>query len=52
LQLPDGVLTGCARHGTGGKEAQYIEKGGPDSVIPIRSQHAVLELMSFTPGKP
>jgi len=34
------------------KEAQYIEKGGPDSVIPIRSQHAVLELMSFTPGKP
>jgi hypothetical protein len=34
------------------KEAQYIEKGGPDSIIPIRSQHGVLELMSFTPGKP
>ena len=34
------------------KEAQYIEKSGPESVIPIRSQHAVLELVSFTPGAP
>jgi hypothetical protein len=34
------------------KEAQYLEKGGPDGMVPIRSQHAVLELMSFTPGRP
>jgi len=34
------------------KEAQYLEKGGRDSFTAIRSQHAMLELVSFTPGKP
>ena len=33
------------------KEAQYLDKGGPSNNIPHRSQHAVLELVSFTPGK-
>jgi hypothetical protein len=34
------------------KEAQYYEKGGPyDNGAAIRSQHATLELVSFTPGK-
>ena len=33
------------------KEAQYREKGSPtDGVAAFRSQHAVLELVSFTPG--
>jgi hypothetical protein len=32
------------------REAQYMDKGGQHSA-PIRSQHAVLELVSFTPGK-
>ncbi|HZQ62112.1 MAG TPA: hypothetical protein VFC24_12225 [Casimicrobiaceae bacterium] len=32
------------------KEAQYIEKSGRDSPA-IRSQSALLELLSFTPGK-
>jgi len=33
------------------KEAQYREKGSPaDGVTAFRSQHAVLELVSFTPG--
>jgi len=33
------------------KEAQYREKGSPaDGITAIRSQHAVLELVSFTPG--
>jgi hypothetical protein len=34
------------------KEAQYREKGDWDGGIAIRSQHATLELVSFTPGKP
>jgi len=35
------------------KEAQYREKGSPvDGIAAIRSQHAVLELVSFTPGQP
>jgi hypothetical protein len=35
------------------KEAQYREKGSPaDGVTALRSQHAVLELVSFTPGAP
>jgi hypothetical protein len=35
------------------RDAQYLERGGDmDSAAPIRSQHAVLELVSFTPGAP
>jgi hypothetical protein len=34
------------------KECEYREKGLGNAGIPIRSQHAVLELVSFTPGKP
>jgi hypothetical protein len=35
------------------KEAQYREKGDQmDGAVAIRSQHAVVELVSFTPGKP
>ncbi len=35
------------------KEAQYLEKGSAnDGVSVLRSQHAVLELLSFTPGAP
>lgn len=33
------------------KEAQYVEKGGGPDNGPLRSQHALLELVSFTPGK-
>ena len=33
------------------KEAEYLEKGGFDRAS-LRSQHAVLYLTSFTPGKP
>lgn len=34
------------------KEAQYREKGGAmDGLASIRSQHALLELVAFTPGK-
>jgi hypothetical protein len=33
------------------KDAQYLEKGDRrDGAVPVRSQHAVLELASFTPG--
>lgn len=32
------------------KDAEYLEKSGGPSVIPIRTQHATLELVSFTPG--
>lgn len=32
------------------KDAQYIEKSGDLSVIPIRTQYTTLELVSFTPG--
>ncbi|MDQ6621765.1 MAG: hypothetical protein M3Z31_19080 [Pseudomonadota bacterium] len=32
------------------KEAQYYEKSGKIDSGPIRSQHAVLELISYTPG--
>lgn len=34
------------------KECEYREKGGRDSTIPIRTQHATIDLVSFTPGKP
>jgi hypothetical protein len=35
------------------KEAQYRDKGNAtDAISVIRSQHATLELVSFTPGKP
>lgn len=34
------------------KEAQYREKGGAlDGLAAIRSQHALIELVAFTPGK-
>ena len=33
------------------KEAEYLEKGGFENTS-LRSQHAVLDLTSFTPGKP
>ena len=33
------------------KEVEYLEKGGFDNAS-LRSQHAVLDLTSFTPGKP
>ena len=32
------------------KESQYVEKGGGPDNGPLRSQHALLELTSFTPG--
>jgi hypothetical protein len=32
------------------REAQYLEKSGDSSVIPIRTQHGTLELVAFTPG--
>jgi hypothetical protein len=32
------------------KDAQYIEKSGDLSVIPVRTQYTTLELVSFTPG--
>jgi len=31
------------------RDAEYIERDGPDSA-PVRTQHATLELRSFTPG--
>jgi hypothetical protein len=34
------------------KDAQYLEKGGDLSVIPIRTQYTTLELVSFQPGRP
>ena len=34
------------------KEAQYREKNDFNSVTTMRAQHAVLDLVSFTPGKP
>ena len=34
------------------KECQYIEKGLDNSGFPIRTQHALVDLVSFTPGKP
>jgi hypothetical protein len=32
------------------KDAQYIEKSGDLSVIPVRTQYTTLELVSFAPG--
>jgi hypothetical protein len=34
------------------KECEYKEKGIGNAAIPIRSQHAAIDLVSFTPGKP
>lgn len=34
------------------KDAQYREKGDPMGIGVVRTQHAALELISFTPGKP
>ena len=34
------------------KDCEYLEKGGQDSKTPVRTQHAVLELIAYAPGKP
>jgi hypothetical protein len=34
------------------KDCEYLEKGGQDGTTPVRTQHAIVELISYTPGKP
>ncbi|HMA31035.1 MAG TPA: hypothetical protein VKT00_04385 [Casimicrobiaceae bacterium] len=34
------------------KDCEYLEKGGQEGRTPVRTQHAVLELIAYTPGKP
>ncbi|HSQ82964.1 MAG TPA: hypothetical protein VLU54_17840 [Casimicrobiaceae bacterium] len=34
------------------KDCEYLEKGSRDGTTPVRTQHAVLELIAYTPGRP
>ena len=34
------------------KDCEYLEKGDSDGVTPVRTQHALLELIAYIPGKP
>lgn len=34
------------------KDCEYLEKAGQDSRTPVRTQHATVELIAYTPGKP
>ncbi|MGE5088675.1 MAG: hypothetical protein ACM3QY_06080 [Candidatus Levyibacteriota bacterium] len=34
------------------KDCEYLEKGSQDSRTPVRTQHAIVDLIAYTPGKP